>query len=51
MEPETLNLKPTSTTKADRSEPEPRWSILYSIVLGELALLILLFYLFTKAFE
>ena len=35
-------------------EPPPfggRWSTLYAVVLGTLALLIVLFYAFTKAFE
>jgi hypothetical protein len=31
--------------------PFGSWRLLYGVVLGELALLILLFYLFTKAFE
>jgi hypothetical protein len=29
---------------------EPNWRLIYSAVLGELALLILIFYAFTKAF-
>ena len=40
-------------------EPDPEapppfggtWNRLYAIVLGELALLVILFYIFTKAFE
>lgn len=35
----------------DPTEPSVPWSRLYAIVLGELALLVLLFYLFTRAFE
>ena len=30
---------------------EPHWNRLYSIVIGELALTILIFYAFTKLFE
>ena len=37
----------------DRAKPEDTrfWPRLYAVVLGELAVLIVLFYLFTKAFE
>lgn len=40
---------------SDSPEQKPthsyRWSRLYTFVVGELVLLIVLFYLFTKAFE
>ena len=31
--------------------PEPRWNRLYVVVIANLALLIIIFYAFTKAFE
>jgi len=31
--------------------PEPRWNRLYVVVIVNLALLIIIFYAFTKAFE
>ena len=30
---------------------EPRWRLLYTLVIGELAVTILVFYAFTKRFE
>jgi len=38
---------------ADSRQPtarEPNWPFLYTVVIGELALLIVIFYAFTKAF-
>ncbi len=50
-EPETRNPKPASE-ETDSSVPLlGSWRRLYGVVLGELVILILLFYLFTKAFE
>ena len=45
---------PPTTDHASPDEPPPpggRWATLYGVVLGFLAVLILLFYAFTKAFE
>ena len=51
---ETSNLKlETHNSKPNQEPTEPSlpWPRLYALVLGELALLILFFYLFTRAFE
>ena len=43
-----------SAPTPDAEEPPPigrSWRVLYAVVLGNLALLILLFYAFTKAFS
>ena len=52
------NLKhKTQNSKLPEEQPEfsspwlRTWPRLYALVLGELALLVLLFYLFTRAFE
>jgi hypothetical protein len=42
---------PNSKLDTDRSGHLIPWQLLYTVVLGELALLIALFYFFTKAFE
>jgi hypothetical protein len=45
---------PRAPSPEPPDEPPPpggRWSTLYGVVLGSLAVLILLFYAFTKAFE
>jgi hypothetical protein len=41
----------TSSFLPRTSNLEPRWNRLYALVIGELALTILIFYLFTKAFQ
>jgi len=46
--------KTTEVPTPDTRQPtprEPNWPLLYIAVLGELALLIIIFYAFTKAFE
>ena len=46
--------EPAHTTAPDDEEKPPiggSWRVLYAIVIGNLALLILLFYVFTKAFS
>jgi len=40
-----------SSFEIRNSKFEPHWNRLYAIVLAELALTILIFYLFTKLFE
>jgi hypothetical protein len=42
---------PLSETSQERPPVLTSWRNLYAVVLGELTLLIILFYLFTKAFE
>jgi hypothetical protein len=40
-----------SSLEIRNSKFEPHWNRLYAIVIGELALTILIFYIFTKLFE
>jgi len=47
----TEHLEPASEETGFHLSWMKSWPRLYAIVLGELALLILLFYLFTKSFE
>ena len=42
---------PANDGNRDREKPEPRWSLLYALVAGELLALIVLFYAFTRAFS
>jgi len=41
----------TSSFSPRTSNLEPRWSLLYSLVIGELFVTIAIFYILTKVFE
>lgn len=41
----------TDEIRKPLSDDSPRWKWMYAIVLGELALLVFLMWIFTKAFE
>jgi hypothetical protein len=42
---------PDSANGQQPTANEPRWQMLYALILGELAATILVFYAFTKLFE
>lgn len=49
--PETEDSKPVNAEESANQAQERSWSLLYTLVLAELAALVLLFYVFTRIFE
>jgi hypothetical protein len=51
MSPETSGMSPKKQPPDDNRPPLGSWSRMYALVLANLALLIALFYAFTRAFD